>query len=132
MSGQGTGGLPTGLVTDPAYWAHKPSAWHPECPARLTAVLDGITKAVPGEALLRLAPRPATLEEIYRCHPPQYVELVREEVEAGFGTLSTGDTDIGRRSYEVALLAAGGRPALCLADKPELERLFIEFAEGRA
>ncbi len=100
--------LPTGVISDPAYLEHHPQEWHPECQARLTAVLAGIGRAVPEAALLRLAPRAATLEEIFRCHAPHYVELVRQEVAAGFASLSTGDTYVSRRSYDVALLAAGG------------------------
>ena len=39
-------------------------------------------------------PRPATEDEILRVHTPQYVKLVRSEIEAGRRTLSTGDTEI--------------------------------------
>ncbi|MDA0577960.1 MAG: histone deacetylase [Verrucomicrobia bacterium] len=100
--------LKTGLVTAAAYAEHNAVDWHPECPARLRAVLDGIARAVPESALVRIEPRMATHEELALCHPGHYVDLVRTEVAAGFGTLSTGDTDVGPRSYDVARLAVGG------------------------
>lgn len=100
--------MKTGLVTESAYADHNAVDWHPECPARLRAVLDGIARAVPVAALERIAAREATVAELTLCHRASYVDLVREEVEAGFGTLSTGDTDVGPRSYAVSRLAVGG------------------------
>ncbi|MEQ1843460.1 MAG: histone deacetylase, partial [Verrucomicrobiales bacterium] len=41
-------------------------------------------------------------------HDPAYVELVAREIAKGSRRLSTGDTDVGPQSYEVALVATGG------------------------
>jgi acetoin utilization deacetylase AcuC-like enzyme len=54
-----------------------------------------------------VAPRPATEDEILRVHTPQYLKLVRAEIEGGRRTLSTGDTDISSGSLGAALAAAG-------------------------
>jgi len=100
--------LRTALVADGVYRQHQPGPFHPERPERCDAALQGITAAVPAERLLRIAPRRATDEEIRLCHTPEYVETVKRDVVAGGGCLSTGDTDVCARSYEVALMAAGG------------------------
>ncbi len=46
------------LVTDERFLDHVAGRRHPECPARLTAVLDGIDAAGLGDALVRRAPLP--------------------------------------------------------------------------
>ncbi|MCE9616007.1 MAG: histone deacetylase [Lentisphaerae bacterium] len=95
-------------MTDPSYAEHNPQSWHPECPARLQAVQEGIARVVPAERLLPIDARAATIDDLQLCHSSSYVELVQEEIAAGYGTLSTGDTDVGRMSYDVALRAVGG------------------------
>lgn len=60
------------------------------------------------ERMTRIAPRVATREEVTRCHTPKYFETAKADVEHGLPDLSTGDTHIMERSFDVALLAAGG------------------------
>ena len=100
--------LLTGLVSHPIYREHDPGARHPECPARYDAVLRGIAGAVPEEQLVRIDPRPATEADIALCHSRSYIETVKRDVAAGFETLSAGDTSINERSFDAALMAAGG------------------------
>jgi acetoin utilization deacetylase AcuC-like enzyme len=98
----------TGLVADPVYKAHDTRSFHPESPARIDAVLRGIGESVDQARLQSIPLRAATRDELHLCHPPHYVDLVSEEVAAGRRQLSTGDTDIGEQSYDVALKAVGG------------------------
>ena len=51
--------------------------------------------------------RAATEDELALCHSRQYIAIARRDVDSGAHALSTGDTDINRRSFEVALHAAG-------------------------
>jgi acetoin utilization deacetylase AcuC-like enzyme len=55
-----------------------------------------------------IPPRPASEEELLRCHTPLYLRRVREDMLAGREQLSTGDTAIGPASERTARLAAGG------------------------
>ena len=48
------------FLTHERYLEHDPGRGHPERPARLQAVLDGIRDADLGQALDFVAPRPAT------------------------------------------------------------------------
>ena len=100
--------LPTGLVVDPVYREHRPGVGHPERPERYDAALAGVEAAVPAERLLRLDPRKATVGDVDLCHTAAYIETVREDVRDSVRCLSTGDTDVCERSYDVALMAVGG------------------------
>jgi acetoin utilization deacetylase AcuC-like enzyme len=58
--------------------------------------------------LLPVKPREATDEELLLCHTQKYLKIARHDVDAGLPSLSTGDTDIGRNSWDVASYAVGG------------------------
>ena len=94
------------FATHPAYARHDTGPGHPERPERLQAVLDGATGAGLGEALVDLVPRPATRDELYRVHPPRFVEKIEVLCASGGGYID-GDTVTVPESWEAALLAAG-------------------------
>jgi acetoin utilization deacetylase AcuC-like enzyme len=98
----------TGLVWAEAYRDHDPGPGHPESPARITAVREGLERSGLIERCVRLTPRPASEEELQRCHSLAYIHSVIRDVADGKPCLSTGDTGLGARSEEVARLAAGG------------------------
>lgn len=98
----------TGLVWAEAYRDHDPGPGHPESPARITAVREGLERSGLIERCVRLTPRPASEEELLRCHRMAYIHSVIRDVADGKPCLSTGDTGLGARSEEVARLAAGG------------------------
>jgi len=98
----------TGVIYDEAYKEHRPRWNHPERPERCDAVLRGIVEAVPEQKRTALLPRRASEEDVGRCHTPEYIEAVREDVAAGHGFLRTGDTDISEGTLDAALVAAGG------------------------
>ena len=97
----------TQVFYDPATLRHEPSGDHPENPKRLEAVMESVRALERQARLTVVAPRPATDDEILRVHTPQYLKLVRSEIEAGRRTLSTGDTEISSGSLGAALAAAG-------------------------
>jgi acetoin utilization deacetylase AcuC-like enzyme len=96
----------TGLLADPIYRAHRcqPSE-HPERPERFDAVAAAVA-TLPG--LEPIESRAATDDELQLCHTPAYLRLAQHEIEAGQPYLSTGDTDVSRSSWDVAIRAAGG------------------------
>jgi acetoin utilization deacetylase AcuC-like enzyme len=97
------------IVYDELYGDHLRGIPHPESPGRVEAVADFLRRRGKFEHVI--APRDATREEIERVHAPGYVDLVRAEVAsmADFaGYLSTGDTVVDVRSFDVARRAAGG------------------------
>jgi len=50
----------------------------------------------------------ATSDELALCHTREYLAIAHRDVASGRPYLSTGDTDIGPNSFDVAARAAGG------------------------
>ena len=98
----------TAILADPVYKQHDPGAGHPERPERYDAVTQALSAAGLMNSAARIKPRFATEDEIALCHSHSYIQKVKQEIGAGARQLSTGDTDVGPRSFDVALEAAGG------------------------
>ncbi len=105
---EGVQGGRTAYLYDPLYLRHDTGAGHPERPGRLLAVEDRLGEEAWSSSLLRLSPREVDVETLSLVHDPEYIELVRREVEGGRRQLSTGDTVISGESYAVALGMVGG------------------------
>jgi acetoin utilization deacetylase AcuC-like enzyme len=99
---------PTAILADPVYKEHWTGEGHPERPARFDAVLHALEREGFVKDALRIPVRPATEDEIALCHSRRYIEIAKRDVSHGPGVLSTGDTEIGPRSLEVAMKATGG------------------------
>ena len=98
----------TALLLDSIYQQHDPGPGHPESVKRHVAITQALTDAGLVGKTQAIAPRAATLDEIALCHERGYIAQARKDVEAGLDDLSTGDTAICARSYEVAVQAVGG------------------------
>lgn len=98
----------TALVLDPIHQQHDPGPGHPESIQRHVAVTRALTDAGHVEGMLHVDPRAATREELELCHTRRYIETAEDDVKAGLDDLSTGDTAICARSFDVALQAVGG------------------------
>jgi acetoin utilization deacetylase AcuC-like enzyme len=92
------------LYTHPACLAHDPGAGHPECPARLEAVLHAVRAAFPREPW-REAPR-ASREALLRVHSRDLVTRLLDTPFSGRLRLDE-DTSLSVESPEAALRAAG-------------------------
>src|SRR5688572_14047129 len=108
------------LLSDPRFFRHRSSGYHPERPERLEAAQAAIERARTGSGLVfqRVEPRPATEEELLRVHDARFVKwLSGLRGEEGY---IDADTFVGPESVEVAELAAGGTVALvdALIDGP--------------
>jgi acetoin utilization deacetylase AcuC-like enzyme len=98
----------TALLLDPIYQQHDTGPGHPESIQRHVAVTKALTEARHVESMLRIEPRAATRAELEFCHTRRYIETAEDDVKAGLDDLSTGDTTLCPRSFEVASLAVGG------------------------
>jgi acetoin utilization deacetylase AcuC-like enzyme len=88
---------------------HKTGIYHPEKPARLTAIVDALKTAHFAEKITWKLPTPVLLKPslmswIEKVHPTTYINKVKDIAASGGGYLD-GDTPISPRSYDVALLA---------------------------
>ena len=94
-----------GYCFDRLFLEHDAGAGHPERPARLEAVNRGLHEAGLLDAVRRIAPRPATRDELLRVHSAVHVDRIA--ATAGRRVQLDPDTATSPRSYEAARLAAG-------------------------
>jgi acetoin utilization deacetylase AcuC-like enzyme len=113
------------FVTHPEYVLHDTGAGHPERPARLEAVQQGLERAGLRDAVVPVSPRPATRAEIERVHPGRYLSALEEFTAAGGGHIDA-DTVASEESLSAALLAAGAGPsAIERLDRGEADSAFL-------
>lgn len=96
----------TGIVKDWQYMEHNMGAFHVENPKRIETIYNMVEKEITFP-FLEIKPRPAKEEEIQTVHSPSYVKILKETSGKERVYLDP-DTATSSRSYEVALLAAGG------------------------
>jgi len=94
------------VVWDPAYAEHD-TGDHPEGADRAAAVVEHLETTDLWPRLTVVGPRPATVDDLLLVHRRAHVDLIRTTAESGGGWID-GDTYVSPRSYEIALLAAGG------------------------
>lgn len=97
--------MTTGIVKDRRYRDHDMGASHVESPRRVE-VLNRMLEEDPPIPYLPIEPRPATDEELGWVHEKGYIDLVRST--AGKTVPLDMDTIAGPKTFETALLAAGG------------------------
>jgi len=103
--------MPTALITHPACLEHDVGPWQPECPDRLRAVLRGLEGEGFADLLREGAPL-ATLDQLARVHPAEYVRAILAIRPALGETVALdADTAMSAGSAEAALRAAGGAVA---------------------
>jgi acetoin utilization deacetylase AcuC-like enzyme len=102
--------MPLTVFYDPVFEQHTTGPTHPERPARLEALIAGLEQG----GLARSSftrPRTVNSTALAAVHPQPYVALVERVCAAipngSIAELPTGDTVVSRRSYDIALIAAG-------------------------
>ena len=99
--------MTTLLFTHPLCLEHDTGDYHPECSDRIKAVLAALESEEFSLLLRDEAPR-ATMEQVMRAHPLEYIDLVLESVPDGPGLVPLdNDTFLSAASGEAALRAAG-------------------------
>ena len=93
-------------ITDDRFLDHDTGRSHPERPARLRAVIDGMQRADLVDALIPTEPRSATDADLLSVHDAAVLDLVRRVAQAGGGRLDP-DTAMAPESEAAARLAAG-------------------------
>ncbi len=112
------------FAAHPRFYDHDTGAWHPERPARLDAVLDGLRRADLGSDVVTFEPRAATLDELLRVHPRSYLDALDRFCASGGGDID-GDTVAVPASWEASQLAAGaGLEAIERLDRGEADAAF--------
>ncbi len=105
---QTTSGPKTGLIYDDIYLEHETTPDHPERPERLIEIIKRLKSEGLYSQLLELKAAPAGLNWIETVHSPDYIERARRSCNTGAGYLDSPDVPISDKSYEAAVIAAGG------------------------
>lgn len=116
-----------GFCSHPRFADHQTGPHHPERPDRIRTVHRAVRQAgliaspdpfpdfdidlfhLPKatSSLVEIAPIAADPSLLTLVHPQAMVDHVKHVADIGGGVLDSGDTPIGRESYEIALLAVG-------------------------
>ena len=92
------------LVTHQTSMDHDTGYGHPERPARIPAVVEGVRSA--GLPVLDLAAEAASMEALTRVHTEPYVDAIRRFCASGGGALDA-DTAATAASWDAAVHSAG-------------------------
>ncbi len=95
------------IIWDPFYTEHDTGSDHVEASDRAAAIVAHLEQTDLWPRLQVIKPHAATIDDLLTVHGAAYVERVREICAGGGGWLDA-DTVVSARSFEVALLAAGG------------------------
>ena len=98
--------MATLLISHPSFLQHDTGPYHPERPDRLRAILAALDDPAFAE-LIRVAAPAASMEELTRVHPQDYVEAILG-IRPGPGehVQVDGDTVMSQGSAEAAQRAA--------------------------
>lgn len=97
------------IIYSEEFLDHDTGIFHPEKPARLTAIVQALKQVAWQQQLKWHLPTPLEFREevialIKQIHSQDYIDILRRLSQRGGGRLD-GDTPVSVRSYEVALLA---------------------------
>lgn len=107
--------MATGFLYDPLFLEHDPGRAHPESAERLRRTLEHLGALPWFGALKTVEARSASIESVLRVHTREYVERARAACREGAPMLDTPDVGISKKSFDAAMLAAGG--AIELGDR---------------
>jgi acetoin utilization deacetylase AcuC-like enzyme len=96
------------IIYSEEFLKHDTGLWHPERPARLTAIVEAL-QAVPWSQQLHWQePTPLdkrdVLPSIQQVHTEEHIQQIRYLAQKGGGAVD-GDTPVSQDSYRIALLA---------------------------
>ncbi len=99
--------MATAFITHADCLRHDVGSYHPECPARLSAIDDQLISSGIGQYLERYEAPLATREALERVHPPEFVENIHGAApDRGLVHLDP-DTAMSPGTLQAALRAAG-------------------------
>ena len=94
------------IIWDEAYAEHDTGA-HPEGADRIATVVDHLRGGDLWARLTVVKPVPASEEDVLRVHTRAHLDTIKQAAASG-GRWIDPDTHVSPRSFEIALLSAGG------------------------
>jgi len=99
----------TAIIYSHKYLEHKARGEYPERPERLIAIMSGIREShlLENNNIVLIKPKYASIEDLQLVHSREHINRVRVICETEGGLIGE-ETPVSERSFEVAMLAAGG------------------------
>ena len=118
-----------GFIYSEKYLDHKAGDTHPERPDRLTSLISHLKFEGIWDKLTHYAPTKVDRELLTTLHSEEYINRLKEACSTGKTYIDALDCGINERSYDVALLAAGG--VVTAIDKIMSEQITNAFCAVR-
>lgn len=99
--------MATGLALDEVVQEHDAGFGHPESAERIAAIREEVRKRGLEKRCLKVGWREPERADLAAAHTDSYLRLVEAEIAAGRRQLSTGDTTMGKGSWQAARAATG-------------------------
>jgi acetoin utilization deacetylase AcuC-like enzyme len=99
--------MATAFITHADCLRHDMGSYHPECPQRLSAIDDQLISSGIGQYLQHYEAPRATLDQIARVHPREYIEAIQAAAPARGIVHLDPDTAMSPGTWDAALRAAG-------------------------
>ena len=99
--------MTTALFSHPVFERHEVPDGHPECPQRVSRILDALHAEGLYDHLLHVEPRAATRQELERVHAPDYLDELDALHPAEGYARPDPDTFLGPNTLAAARHAAG-------------------------
>ena len=103
----------TALLYDTKFLQHETGWTHPEKPKRLTAIYKKIEKSAYFKDLLLIKPDYPDIKYIEEIHSKEYLKHAEKTITGGMLYLDSRDTRVCKKSFDVAMLAAGRCLKMC-------------------
>ncbi len=97
-----------GLIYDPVFADHITGVGHPEQPKRATHTYQALQDFGLTKKCVSLPAKKCKEEHLSLVHTPEYLKIAKQDSQTGRKTLSTGDTQICKDSWDISLRATGG------------------------
>ena len=99
--------MATAFITHADCLRHDMGSYHPECPQRLSAIDDQLISSGIGQYLQHYEAPRATLDQIARVHPREYIEAIQAAAPARGIVHLDPDTAMSPGTWDAVLRAAG-------------------------
>ncbi len=106
--------MATGIHYDPRYLEHETGPAFPERPERMGAVLEYLETTGLMKKLVKIPGRVCEREHILAAHNEEYLVSLEKDCASGKSPLyQDPDLPVCQKSFEIALLSAGGALSMC-------------------
>lgn len=99
--------MSTAYITHPICLKHEMEEGHPESPARMVAITNGLIRVGLFQKMKHFQAPAATTEQLQRAHDDDYIRSIEQAIPTQGLVALDGDTSLNPYTYQAAIHAAG-------------------------